>query len=190
MRPTKEAGPVRPPRSRFERWRRALRFYLLRLIRIKDNRASVVRGIGIGVAVHSIPLFGFSLLAGLALAFPFRANKAAVTLANLMSAPVTLPIYSLNLIVIKLTIDRLKPAAEALGLLPRYAYFSGTIFGIASVFFLLYLASTLGAALALRGLDRHLAERRRRRRAERTSRSDRAAVPAVKSPLSSEEIPD
>ncbi|MBE3596751.1 MAG: DUF2062 domain-containing protein [Hydrogenibacillus sp.] len=153
-----------------------MRYYLLRLIRVKDNRASVQRGVAIGIAVHSIPLFGFSLLAGLAFAFPFRASKAAVTLANLMSAPLTLPIYSLNFIFAKLFFDRLKIVAGGLGLSTHLAFLIGTIGGIVAVFVLLYALSYVLASIAFRLLERHLADQRKERRASRAQLLRRSAV--------------
>lgn len=81
---------------------RMFKYYLLRLIRVKDNRFRVQRGVALGIAIHSIPLFGFTLFVALGLSFPLRANKLAITIANLMSAPLTIPIYGLDALTVKL----------------------------------------------------------------------------------------
>lgn len=145
-----------------ERWngfRRMVYYYLLRLIRVKDNRARVKRGMAIGIAIHGIPMFGFSLLAGLALAFPFRANKVAVTLSNLMSAPLTLPIYSLDALF--LAVYRKK-----FGM----GYTWASLLAIVTTFALIYLIGYILAGILLYIMDKRLAERRKKRLSQRQAR--------------------
>lgn len=146
-------------KDRWNGFRRMVYYYLLRLIRVKDNRARVKRGMAIGIAIHGIPMFGFSLLAGLALAFPLRANKVAVTLSNLMSAPLTLPIYSLDALF--LAVYRKKFGK---------GYTWASVLAIVTTFVLIYVIGYILAGILLYMMDKRLAERRKKRLSQRQAR--------------------
>jgi len=146
-------------KDRWNGFRRMVYYYLLRLIRVKDNRARVKRGMAIGIAIHGIPMFGFSLLAGLALAFPLRANKVAVTLSNLMSAPLTLPIYSLDALF--LAVYRKK-----FGM----GYTWASVLAIVTTFVLIYMIGYILAGILLYMMDKRLSERRKKRLSQRQAR--------------------
>lgn len=150
-------------KDRWNGFRRMVYYYLLRLIRVKDKRARVKRGMAIGIAIHGIPLFGFSLLAGLALAFPFRANKVAVTLSNLMSAPLTLSIYSLDALFLAIYRKNF-----------GFNYTWASVLAIVTTFALIYIIGYILAGILLFLMDRHLAERRKKRLARRVARRELA----------------
>lgn len=135
---------------------RFFQYYLIRLIRVRDNHLRVQRGAAIGVAIHSIPLFGISLLVALALAFPFRANKMAVTIANLMSAPLSIPIYGLDALFTRLLMEHLGlrlPLATPIGVFLSFAVISLISYFVAGI-----VMKRVGAAV-----DAKLVRRRQER---------------------------
>jgi len=56
---------------------RSLRYFLARLLRIRDTPESVASGFSIGIAVGCIPFFGIQTVIALFLALVFRVNKVA-----------------------------------------------------------------------------------------------------------------
>lgn len=73
---------------------RSLRYFLARLLRIRDTPESVAAGFSIGIAVGCIPFFGIQTVIALFLAFVFRVNKVACVLGSVWTNPVTaFPVY-------------------------------------------------------------------------------------------------
>ncbi len=75
------------------RW---MRYYLLRLVRVRDEQRRVQKGIALGAVMHFIPTPGIGLAVALIIAVFLRANKAATTIANVFAAPAAVPMWFLN----------------------------------------------------------------------------------------------
>ncbi|MDI3326994.1 MAG: DUF2062 domain-containing protein [Alicyclobacillaceae bacterium] len=86
----------RTKRGLVERLSRRCRYYLLRLIRVRDEQKRVQKGVALGAVMHFIPTPGIGLAFALVVAVFLRANKAATTIANLFAAPAALPMWFLN----------------------------------------------------------------------------------------------
>ncbi|MBX6394573.1 MAG: DUF2062 domain-containing protein [Alicyclobacillaceae bacterium] len=86
----------RPKRKLMERLARGVRYYLLRLVRVRDEQKRVQKGVALGVVMHFIPTPGIGLAVALVIAVLMRANKAATTIANLFVAPAAVPMWLLN----------------------------------------------------------------------------------------------
>ncbi|MBU6235450.1 MAG: DUF2062 domain-containing protein [Alphaproteobacteria bacterium] len=78
-------------------WKRTLKYYSLRLLRLSAAAQGVARGLACGVTVSFFPVFGVHTLAAAGMALITRSNIFAATLGALMFPPVLLPfIFSLD----------------------------------------------------------------------------------------------
>ncbi len=78
-------------------WRRQLRYYYLRLLRLQSTPRAIARGLAVGIFAGCFPIFGFQTLAALSLAVVFKGNKLVAALGTLVSNPLTyVPIYFFN----------------------------------------------------------------------------------------------
>ena len=73
-------------------WRRAMRYYWLRLIRLDDTPPRIARGIANGIAVCFTPLPLLHLIQALALSFLARGNILATIVSSWVGNPWTYPL--------------------------------------------------------------------------------------------------
>lgn len=78
-------------------WRRRLRFYLLKFLRLKDMPSKAALGFAVGACVNLYPAFGISVGVAVFLAGLVRANLAAGLLGNLIMKPLFPVMFYLNL---------------------------------------------------------------------------------------------
>jgi Uncharacterized protein conserved in bacteria len=80
-------------------WRhpsRLLRYYRLRLLRLKDRPEIVAKGLALGVFVGILPIVPFHTVTALGLAFLFRGSKVSALIGTLVSNPLDMvPHYML-----------------------------------------------------------------------------------------------
>jgi uncharacterized protein (DUF2062 family) len=82
------------------RIKRRARLVYLKLLRIDDPPERIARGAAIGVLMGVLPTFGAGAVMALALAFVFKANKAAAVLGSMVANPLTSPFFwSLSVVV-------------------------------------------------------------------------------------------
>jgi hypothetical protein len=80
----------RHPLVKLKRW---ARLSYLKLIRVDDPPERIARGAAIGVLCGILPTFGAGGFIAIAVAFVFRANKAAAVLGSLIMNPITTPFF-------------------------------------------------------------------------------------------------
>lgn len=80
----------RHPLVRLKRW---ARLSYLNIIRMNDPPERIARGAAIGVLCGVLPTFGAGGIIALAVAFVFKANKAAAVLGSLIMNPITTPFF-------------------------------------------------------------------------------------------------
>lgn len=81
-------------------WRRAMRYFNLRIVRLSATPEPLARAIACGVAVSFFPVFGVHAVLGIGAALAMRANAVAAALATLLMPPVILPfIFTLDFLV-------------------------------------------------------------------------------------------
>lgn len=86
--------PRRPSRRT---WRRSLRYYYYRLLRMEGSAEAIARGFAAGVFSGMFPLFGLQTAIGVAIAILVRGNKLMAAAGTWVSNPITdLPIFLLN----------------------------------------------------------------------------------------------
>jgi len=86
-----------PPRRPRSGWRRRLRYYYIRFLRLQGSPAAIARGLAAGVFAGCFPIFGLQTIVGIALAIPARGNKLAAAAGTWVSNPLTyVPIYWFN----------------------------------------------------------------------------------------------
>ncbi len=78
------------------KYRRRIKYYLLKLFRLQDSSKAVAGGIAWGVFVHFYPTCGFGALLAVGLAGLFRANLIAATLGWAISMPLFPLFFYLN----------------------------------------------------------------------------------------------
>lgn len=79
------------------RWRRQLRYYYWRFLRLQGSPEMLARGMAAGVFAGCYPLFGFQTLIGLAVATLLRGNRIMAMAATWVSNPFTyVPIFAFN----------------------------------------------------------------------------------------------
>ncbi|MGK7900788.1 MAG: DUF2062 domain-containing protein [Hormoscilla sp.] len=79
-------------------WRRRLRYYYWRLVRLRGTPESIALGLAVGVFAGMFPLFGLQLLLAIALATLVRGHKFMAVAGTWVSNPLTyVPIYGFNL---------------------------------------------------------------------------------------------
>ncbi|THB64047.1 MAG: DUF2062 domain-containing protein [Desulfovibrio sp.] len=77
------------------RLKRIIRFYYLRIIRLRTSAHSIALGIALGVFIGCLPIIPFQSVVVLALAFIFRANKVAAFVCTFFSNALTMiPFYA------------------------------------------------------------------------------------------------
>jgi len=87
------------PTSRRPRhpWQRRLRYFYLRLIRLRSTPPAIARGMALGVFAGWFPFFGVQTIFSVVLAAAFRGNKLVAAAATWVSNPLTyVPIYAFN----------------------------------------------------------------------------------------------
>jgi len=78
-------------------WRRLLRYFYIRFLRMQGSPHAIARGVAAGVFAGSFPLLGFQTIIGVALAALVRGNKIMAAAATWISNPLTyVPIFALN----------------------------------------------------------------------------------------------
>ncbi len=78
-------------------WKRQLRYFYLRFIRLQGSPEYLARGMASGVFSGSFPLFGLQIIIGVALATIIRGNRIMAAAATWVSNPFTyLPIFAFN----------------------------------------------------------------------------------------------
>ena len=160
-------------------WRRRLRYFYLRFIRLRGSPEAIARGLAVGVFAGWFPLFGLQILLGIALAALVRGNKLIAAAGTWVSNPFTyIPIYLFNFRVGQWLLqsrdwqfsqDSLLSLRGILSLGDEFILilFLGCLvvglgFGIVSYF--------MGLWLTYRLRDRHRIERKRRWRQRRRHR--------------------
>ncbi|MEO0988630.1 MAG: DUF2062 domain-containing protein [Cyanobacteria bacterium J06639_14] len=80
-----------------KRWRRRLRYFYLRFVRMRGSPQEISRGIAAGVFAGLFPLFGLQTIIGVVIAAVIRGNKIMAAAATWISNPFTyVPIYFFN----------------------------------------------------------------------------------------------
>lgn len=78
------------------KYRRRLKYYFIRLFRLKDSPKAVAGGAAFGLLTHFYPTFGFGPLFAVAMAGLFRTNIVAATLAWAVFMPLFPILFYLN----------------------------------------------------------------------------------------------
>lgn len=77
--------------------RRRLRFFYLKLIRLRGHPKELARGVAAGVFAGMFPLFGLQTIIGVAIALRLRGNPLMAAGGTWISNPFTyVPIYAFN----------------------------------------------------------------------------------------------
>ncbi|NJL47935.1 MAG: DUF2062 domain-containing protein [Leptolyngbyaceae cyanobacterium SM2_5_2] len=78
-------------------WRRKLRYFYLRFVRLQGSPEYLARGMASGIFSGSFPLFGLQIIIGVTLATIVRGNRIMAAAATWVSNPFTyLPIFAFN----------------------------------------------------------------------------------------------
>mgnify|MGYP001791902742 FL=1 len=78
-------------------WRRLLRYFYIRFLRMQGSPEEIARGVAAGVFAGSFPFLGFQTLIGIAIAVLVRGNKVMAAVSTWISNPLTyFPIFALN----------------------------------------------------------------------------------------------
>ena len=78
-------------------WRRLLRYFYIRFLRMQGSPEAIARGVAAGVFAGSFPLLGFQTIIGVAIAATIRGNKIMAAVGTWISNPLTyVPIFALN----------------------------------------------------------------------------------------------
>jgi uncharacterized protein (DUF2062 family) len=72
-------------------WRRAIRYYSKRLLRMTDTPHSIAAGFAVGVAFATTPFIGFHYLLGVIGSFLVRGNVVAAVVGTTVGNPLTFP---------------------------------------------------------------------------------------------------
>lgn len=99
-------------------WRRMLRYFYIRFLRMQGSPQAIARGIAAGVFAGAFPLLGFQTIIGVAIAALTRGNKIMAAAGTWISNPLTyVPIFALNFQVgcwlLRLPNDIVIPSATA-----------------------------------------------------------------------------
>ncbi|MBN9024920.1 MULTISPECIES: DUF2062 domain-containing protein [Kaistia] len=73
-------------------WKRAIRYYVKRLLRLSGSPHSIAAGFAAGVALAMTPFIGFHYLLCFAVAFLVRGNVLAAVLGTTIGNPLTFPL--------------------------------------------------------------------------------------------------
>lgn len=86
-----------PQRSRRTLWRRRLRYFYLRFMRMQGSPEELARGLAAGVFSGCFPLFGLQIIIGVAIATIIRGNRLMAAAGTWISNPFTyVPIFAFN----------------------------------------------------------------------------------------------
>ncbi|NEP12259.1 MAG: DUF2062 domain-containing protein [Symploca sp. SIO2C1] len=78
-------------------FRRRLKYFYWRLVRMQGSSGAIARGFASGVFAGMFPLFGLQTILGVLLAVPLRGNKILAITGTWISNPLTyVPIYTFN----------------------------------------------------------------------------------------------
>ncbi|MEB3232014.1 MAG: DUF2062 domain-containing protein [Leptolyngbyaceae bacterium] len=91
--------PASPQRGQLPQvmWKRRLRYFYLRFVRMRGSADAIARGFAVGVFAGCFPLFGLQTIIGIALATIFKGNKLMAAAGTWVSNPLTyIPIYYFN----------------------------------------------------------------------------------------------
>ncbi|MBT8764102.1 DUF2062 domain-containing protein [Desulfohalobiaceae bacterium Ax17] len=80
--------------------KRYLRYWYLKIVRIKAPPHSTALGLAVGVFVGCLPVIPFQTVVALSLAFVFKCNKIAAALGTWVSNPVNVPFFYYGLYVV------------------------------------------------------------------------------------------
>jgi len=90
-------GRRSPSRTSQPSFRRRLKYFYWRLVRIQGSSRAIARGFACGIFAGMMPLFGLQTILGVLLAVPFRGNKFLAMTGTWVSNPLTyVPIYTFN----------------------------------------------------------------------------------------------
>jgi uncharacterized protein (DUF2062 family) len=95
--PPQSSPRLKRSRSLPERWRRRLRYFYLRFVRLRGHPKELTRGLAAGVFAGLFPLFGLQTVMGVAIALRIRGNPLLAAAGTWVSNPLTyVPIYAFN----------------------------------------------------------------------------------------------
>ncbi|MBD2260460.1 DUF2062 domain-containing protein [Pseudanabaena sp. FACHB-2040] len=78
-------------------WRRRLKYYYWRLLRLQGNPQEMARGLASGVFAGCFPLFGLQTIIGIAIATVLRGNRILAAAGTWISNPLTyVPLFAFN----------------------------------------------------------------------------------------------
>jgi uncharacterized protein len=78
-------------------WKRQLRYFYLRFVRLQGSPEYLARGLASGVFSGCFPLFGLQIVIGVAVATLLRGNRIMAAASTWISNPVTyVPIFAFN----------------------------------------------------------------------------------------------
>ncbi|MFM7471645.1 MAG: DUF2062 domain-containing protein [Nodosilinea sp.] len=93
----KVTPPALSPQSSPPPWRRTLKYYYLRFLRLQGSPEYLARGMASGVFSGCFPLFGLQIIIGVTLATLLRGNRLVAAAATWVSNPLTyLPLFAFN----------------------------------------------------------------------------------------------
>jgi uncharacterized protein (DUF2062 family) len=79
------------------RWKRQLRYFYWRFLRLQGSPEQLARGLASGVFSGCYPLFGFQTLIGIAVATALQGNRIMAAAATWVSNPLTyVPLFAFN----------------------------------------------------------------------------------------------
>ncbi|NEP56951.1 MAG: DUF2062 domain-containing protein [Symploca sp. SIO2G7] len=92
-----EFGRRSQSRSSQSSFRRRLKYFYWRLVRMQGSSRAIARGFACGVFAGMFPLLGLQTIIGVLLALPLRGNKILAITGTWISNPLTyVPIYTFN----------------------------------------------------------------------------------------------
>lgn len=78
-------------------WKRLLRYFYIRFLRMQSSPGAIARGAAAGVFAGSFPLLGLQTIIGIAIATCIQGNKVVAAASTWISNPLTyVPLFALN----------------------------------------------------------------------------------------------
>lgn len=78
-------------------WKRLLRYFYIRFLRMQSSPGAIARGAAAGVFAGSFPLLGLQTIIGIAIATCIQGNKVVAAASTWISNPFTyVPLFALN----------------------------------------------------------------------------------------------